>query len=241
MDNGFKFGDKATWDFPIAKVEKYPGTKGAARKYKTYSIPGRNGDLHTDEGAFQNYIQPYECYFHGEAPTNEEAHAIKAWLLGTGGYQRLTDVYDPKYYRLAVVLDEINIANILNSYGRFTVNFSCDPRSFLLSGDDPIDFAADGTIINPTTREAAPRITVTGTGAGEVSINGVTVQIKSIDGSIILDCENENAYSLSAGAPVNENLNIYAPKFPVLAPGENSVSFTGGITAVQIVPRWWEL
>ena len=66
MANGFTFGGKSTWDFSIMKVEKYPSTKGAARRYQTYVIPGRNGALHVDEGAFSNVPQSYECYYHGE-------------------------------------------------------------------------------------------------------------------------------------------------------------------------------
>lgn len=100
LDNGFTFGKKSTWDFPIMKVEKYPSARGGIRKYQTYSIPGRNGDLHVDEGAFQNYTQPYECYYHTDMLTNEMAHAVKAWLLASGGYQRLVDAYDPTHYRL---------------------------------------------------------------------------------------------------------------------------------------------
>ena len=76
---------------------------------------------------------------------------------------------------------------------------------------------------------------------GTVSVNGTTVEIKSISGTMYLDCELENAYSVSAGAPKNENANIYAPDFPVLSPGDNAVQFTGGITSVAITPRWWEL
>ena len=241
MANGFAFGGKSTGDFAIMKVEKYPNARGAARKYQTFTIPGRNGTLHVDEGAFQNYTQSYECYYHGDKPTNEEAHAVKAWLLGTPGYQRLTDVYDSDHYRLAMVTGELDIENKLNRYGRFTVNFSCDPRAFLLSGENPVTFSGSGSINNPTAYEAKPLITVTGTAAGTVSINGTTVEIKSISGTLYLDCENENAYSLSAGAPLNQNANIYAPEFPVLSPGSNGVQFTGGITSLQIIPRWWEL
>lgn len=241
MDNGFTFGDRATWDFPIMKVEKYPSSRAAARRYQTYPIPGRNGDLHVDEGSFQNYKQSYECYYHTEQLTNEMAHAVKGWLLGTPGYQRLIDVYDPSHYRLAAVLEEFEIKNILNAYGRFTVTFDCDPRSFLLSGDEPILFSQAGILLNPTVYTAKPMVKVTGTGEGTISINGITVQINKISGLMILDCENENAYSMSANAQVNENANIYALEFPELSPGENSIAFSGDVATVEIIPRWWEL
>ncbi len=241
MDNGFSFGGKATWDFPRMRVERYPSAPGAVRKHKTYSVPGRNGDLHSDEGAYQNYTQSYAVYFHGDRPTNEEAHKVKTWLLGAAGYQRLVDAYDPTHYRRAMVTGGLDITNHCNKYGKFTINFDCDPRSFLISGDDPVEFSAPGMISNPTAYTALPLITVRGNGTGSVSVNGITVEIRAISGSIILDCETQNAYSVIGEAAENENGNIYAPEFPGLSPGENGVAFSGGITAVSIVPRWWEV
>lgn len=235
MDNGFIFGDKATWDFPIMKVEKYPSSRGGIRKYQTYSVPGRNGDLHIDEGAFQNYTQPYECYYHTDQMTNETAHDVRAWLLASSGYRRLIDVYDPTHYRLATVLDELEIQNILNKYGRFTVNFNCDPRSFRLSGDYPQKLTAP-TVLRNDGSPALPIITVYGSGAGSLTVGNVTVQIVELDECITLDCETQNAYQGSQ----NRNSKISAPEFPTLLHGENPISWSGGVDWVEIIPRWWD-
>lgn len=236
MDNGFIFGDRATWDFPIMKVEKYPSARSGIRKYQTYSVPGRNGDLHIDEGAFQNYTQPYECYYHTDRMTNETAHEVKAWLLGYAGYRRLIDAYDPTHYRLATVLDELEIQNILNAYGRFTVNFNCDPRSFLISGDYPQTFTAPGVLRNEGF-PALPVITVYGAGDGTLTVGSRTVQIFDLEENITLDCETENAYRGSQ----NLNSKISAPEFPTLLHGDNPISWSGGVERVEIIPRWWDL
>jgi phage-related protein len=53
----------------------------------------------------------------------------------------------------------------------------------------------------------------------------------------ILDCDLQNAYNGNG----NRNMYIDAPEFPVLKNGENKISFSGGITKIQIIPRWWEL
>jgi phage-related protein len=29
--------------------------------------------------------------------------------------------------------------------------------------------------------------------------------------------------------------------FPKLVPGENNISFSGGITSVEVIPKWWTL
>lgn len=241
MANSFTFGDKSTLDFSV-QIERYPAQQTSARKLKTYSIPGRNGDLHAFEGAWENHVQPYSIYFHGTDPAPETAHAIKAWLMRGSGYQRLEDTYDPKYYRKAIFKGPMDIENILNKYGRCIVSFDCAPQYFLVEGEKTIHFSAPGTLHNSTSFGAMPIITVYGTAAGTVTVGGVTVEIKAISDPIILDCETMQAYSQPGeGAPVNQNGNIYALAFPILAPGDNSISFSDGITAVEIVPRWWTL
>lgn len=241
MANKFQFGDKTTLDFGM-HVERYPVQKGAARKYSTVSVMGRNGDLHFLQDAFDNYVQPYECYFHGDLPTPEQAHAVKAWLMSSGAYLRLEDTYDPQYFRLASFRGPLDIENILNKYGRCTVDFDCAPQSFLKSGEHAVTFTAAGILHNPTQYTALPIITVYGSAAGAVTVGATTVQINEIADPIILDCDLQHAYSQPGdGAPVNQNGNIKAIPFPALAPGSNVISFSGGITKIEIIPRWWEL
>lgn len=241
MQNGFKFGDKTTADFSM-HVEKFPAQIGAQRKHNTVSVPGRNGDLHFLENAFTNYTQVYECYFHGELSTPEQAHAVKAWLLGDGSYRRLEDIYDPQHFRLASFRGPLDIENILNKYGRCTVCFDCAPQAFLKSGEYAVSFSTAGVLHNPTAYTALPMITVYGNAAGTLTIGANTVTIKSIADPLILDCDTQNAYSQPGdGAPQNQNGNILAIPFPSLSPGDNVISFTGGITRIEIIPRWWEL
>lgn len=241
MKSGFVFGNKATWDLSMY-VERLPAQNAPARKMETVKVPGRNGDLHLLQEAFGNYAQSYSCYFHGALPTPAQSHAVKAWLLSSGEYQRLEDTYDPEHFRLAAFNGPLNIENILNKYGRCTINFDCDPRCFLKSGEKAVTFTDPGQILNPTEFTALPLITVYGNSSGTVAVGNITVTIHSISGSMILDCENQNGYSQPGeGAPQNMNNCITAIPFPVLRPGSNQISFTGGITKIEIIPRWWEL
>lgn len=241
MSNYFKFGSASTLDFNM-HIEKVPAIKGATRKRTAVPIAGRNGDLHYDEDAFSNCKQSYECYFHGDRPTPEQAHAIKAWLSSSGEYMKLEDTYDPQYYRMATFSGPLDVSNYLNKYGRCTVQFDCAPQCFLKSGEFPVTFSQSGVIINPTSQKALPLIKVYGYGgSGTVTIGSVVVYIKSIDGELILDCELEDAYKVVDGELSNENGNIHALDFPKLLPGENIINFAGTISKIEIVPRWWEL
>lgn len=241
MESFFLFGGKCSLDFSL-HVEKIPVIKTAVRKRTTISVAGRNGALHIDEGAFENYVQPYACYFHGEKPASELAHAIKAWLSGSGAYQRLEDTYDPQHFRLATFAGPMDIANILNQYGRCTINFDCAPQTFLKSGEQKLSFDAPSALWNPTGFPANPLIIVYGSGAGTVTVGNQTVAIKEISDQIILDCDLQHAYrQLGEAAPENKNRCISAPLFPVLTSGENPVRWTGDIERLEIIPRWWTL
>lgn len=55
---------------------------------------------------------------------------------------------------------------------------------------------------------------------------------------ITIDCDVQDAYSNT----LNRNKDIYVQTtFPELDPGTNGVNFSGGITSVEVTPRWWTL
>lgn len=241
MIHHFQFGNHNSMDFCMA-VEKYPTISSGSRKRTAISVAGRSGDLHYVEDAFTNFQQSYECYFSGQYPSPQIAHEIKAWLFGDGAYHRLTDSYDTKHFRLASFAGPLDVKNHLNKYGRCTVVFDCDPRAFLWAGEDVVTFTQEGQIYNPTGYSAKPKIIVRGTSGGNVAVNGTTVEVKTLSDFVILDCEIQDAYRQAGnGGAENKNGTIYAPEFPVLKPGANGISFTGGITQIEIIPRWWEL
>lgn len=225
-------------------VERYPVIKGAAHKRTTLSVAGRNGDLHYTENAFSNYQQPYECYFHDPMrSTPEMAHAVKAWLCSSGAYQRLEDSYDPQYFHRATYVGPLDVQNYLNRYGRCTVTFDCDPRAFLKSGEHSVTIADTGTIHNPTDFNALPLINVYGTGSGTIRVGDkYLVTIETVSDGMVIDCENHNAYLVAGdGTLENKNGDIYMRYTPELVPGNNAIMMSGGITHIEIIPRWWEL
>ena len=56
--------------------------------------------------------------------------------------------------------------------------------------------------------------------------------------TITLDCDVQNAYDGTLN--LNNNITITGG-WPVLATGQTAISFSGGITAVEITPRWWSI
>ena len=89
----------------------------------------------------------------------------------------------------------------------------------------------------PNPFPALPLIEVTGSGDITLTVGDVDVEITGMENKITLDSETQNAYN---GA-INLNGIINAPDFPVLREGANNISWTGDVTSVKIIPRWWTL
>lgn len=232
------FNGKSSKDFGI-EVEIYPGLDTPERDYDIYHVPGRNGDLLIDKRSYKNIPRKYTISSGSyDSHFIDVANRISEWLHSSAGYSRLEDSYDPECYRLAMFKQQLNIANYFDIAGRAQIQFECKPQRFLKVGEEPVTFTAAGSIENHTQYEALPLLTVYGSGSGTLTIGSYTVSISSISTSVTIDCDIQEAYS----GVLNKNSTISVPSgFPKLVPGTNSISFTGGITSVEVIPRWWIL
>lgn len=214
---------------------------GAQPKVDTVSVPGRNGDLCFFDGSFSNVTGTARCFALDAKDVSHKLDAITGWVLGNLGYRRLIVSQEREFYRLARV--SIGPANEIRMrrLAPFEITFDCKPQKYLLSGEAKIALSAPGTPLhNPYAFTALPKITVYGSGPGNLQVGSTTVQIKALDGILTLDSEMQDAYKGTQEIQ-NRNDEIYAPIFPSLAPGDNAVSWTGGIERVEIVPRWWTI
>jgi phage-related protein len=219
-------------------IEHKPEIPVPEAKYEEYEVPGRNGKLHADLGYYDNITVTYQLYFHGKNPTEEDARTVKKWLAGTPGAHQLSDGYDPSFFYFATAKPG-SITNILNKYGRLSVDFDCDPRHFLVSGYQAAALENGQTLLNPLDQVALPYLEITGNGAeGKVVVNGVEFSaMPPADRVLYADCENWDAY-VTGGTNANA---LVGGTWPTLRPGENTISWSGGVTGVTLTPRWWTL
>lgn len=210
---------------------------GAERDIETIEIPGHSGELTQDNNRFKNIPVPYPAIVLGDFRQN--ATAARAWLLSVPGYRRLEDSYHPDEFRLARYHAGLEFKPwAYNRQGEVTITFDCAPQRFLKSGEEAVTLTAAGILINPTLFEAQPLITVTGAGAGSLTFNGHTVAISEIGGSVTLNTEICRAY---AGTTRRDQTITGKIEQLRLQPGANPASFTGGVTSVEIIPRWWTI
>lgn len=210
------------------------------RDISIIQVPGRNGDLAVDNNRWNNVDITYSFAI----PTEFADHfdTFKRALLSQCGYQRLEDSLYPDTFRMAIVKEPIQPEVMrYNRTGSFDITFHCKPQRYLKNGE------VTTTLTEPTTLHgsgfvAKPLITVYGSGAGMLTVGGTTVEIKDMADQLTLDCELQTAYrQVGDGAPENMNGSIYALNFPELREGENPISWSGGVTHVDIIPRWWTI
>lgn len=216
-------------------IENAPETNRPARKVDRYEVPGRNGDIVVAQDAWENVPRTYDLVVYG-GDYNQMTSALMDWLYAPSGYQRLEDSFDDLVYRLAYVSEATDIENLVNENGRCTVSFECDPRRFLKTGESAVTLSGTGMITNPTRFTAKPVITVSGSGNGTIECGGNTITIAGIYDGMTIDCEQMDAYA----GTTNLN-NLVSGSFPVIPGGEQTITITGGITSISVVPNWWTL
>ena len=81
------------------------------------------------------------------------------------------------------------------------------------------------------TYKSLPLITVYGTGRGVLTVNSINYTFTNINGSISLDSEIQEVLN-------KQGEYFESDDFPELKVGENTITFSGGITKVVMIPRW---
>lgn len=232
--NYFMFNGKSSLDFE-ACISGEATFQSPERDIEIVTIPGKNGTLSLDNNRFKNVIIPYNAYIIDRFDQNYGA--LKAYLGSVKGYARLADTYHPDYYRMARFYSAIQPEMTqLNRHGTFVVNFDCDPRCFLKSGET-FETVTNGAVLkNPTLYDALPLIRAYGTGT--ITIGGKSVQVTTANEYTDIDSEIQEAYKGSTNC--NSNIVLTNGEFPKLGAGLNTITITG-FTQVLIKPRWWTI
>lgn len=225
-------------------VERIPDLYIPRKRITAHQIPGRSGDLHQWDGAWENYPVRYQCWFKA-APTGAQLRKVAAWLSGAPAGARLSDTYDPDVYRLATYAGGVDVENIRNRYGRFIATFDCDARKFLKTGDTALNITGSGLLNNQTGNTAYPLIEITGSVSGLVKINDVPLLVRfpgyDDTRTLRVDTYLREAWDITDGGETSMNEWIAGTDFPLIVPGSNTISIDGGIDSIRVYPRWWQV
>lgn len=227
-DNFWLDGEDArSYGIVLQKEIEFDGAEPVVESMK---IPGSDRDIVYYDGSFSNVRGLASCYFLGGNATENMA-AINEWLMSTTGYRRLEVLHDPDFYRMARVVHGARLDHRINRLNSFEIEFDCDPFKYFISGELPLSVTSATTISSPSAFRSFPVITVAGSGAGTITVNGDTLSLTNCNGTV-LDCKMREAKR--GGVSVNSEISGTYPVFG----RSNSISFTGGVTGLTIVPHW---
>lgn len=238
MLNTFMFGGELSTEYGILITER-PKSVRPERDITKIEIPGRSGDLIIDNGRYKNIDVSYKCEaIHNVSvfsSIHEQVQAINIWLSKSPGtYAELKDTYNNSFFRQALSVSKTEYEFPAPGIAKFTVKFYCKPFLYSVEGQKTIALTGAATLYNPYYVAAQPYIKIYGSGNTALKINGTTYTVNGIDGYIVIDSELGDAYKENA----LQSDKITAAAFPVLLPGENTISWTGTATKIEIVPRW---
>ena len=107
------------------------------------------------------------------------------------------------------------------------------------TGQTKTTYSASGFVLtNPYPFNAKPYLKLNGRGEGTLTIqtptNTAIWKFSTLNGYTECDSELMNFYH--DYTPKNDT--VEGEGFPLLYPGENTITFDGGITSVEVIPRW---
>ena len=212
-------------------LSQYPDRVRAADRLTKVAVPGRAGRLTISEGP--NIYEPISLYVRVQCKTDIDLERLNDWLSGEG---ILVFGYEPNRCYKARIEDEVAFAKHSNDLLEGSIRFECEPFKRLYPPEPKITLTAAGTVMNKGTVRAFPVIKITGSGDITLTCNSDTVTITDVDTSVTLDSGARIALDKDG-----ENfLEKTSGMFPKLERGENSISWTGTVTSVEIQrnQRW---
>ena len=228
MNDWFEWNGVRCTEYGIHVTEQ-PSIIRPSERVTFTNVPGRNGALTTLEGedVYDDFILPISCTVSDISLLPD----ICAWLKGAGTLKLAARSGGFYYARLA---NQIELTKVLRNHENriFTLNFRCKPFLYM-DQVEPLTLTESGTFItNPGNVFSEPVITVTG--SGEVTlIVGMTIVELELTDSITIDSTLQEAYS--GYTSMN---SCMSGDFPLLPPGNSTISWTGDVTYLTVQPNW---
>lgn len=259
MEDMILFNGRSSTDFEMI-VTEYPVLSRGVRRGDAYQIAGRNGTEVREDDTFENYTMTYKVAFPEDRGPSVTTAEIARWLLGSSGFCRLEDTFEPDFYRLARYAGPLNVSQLLDKCGETPLAFDCQPERFLKTGETArtlfqnldLDASLGGRaeLNNPCAFTSRPVLRITA--RNEVRIIKASTPTHYMD--LVLDFGNTektatidcNKYSIENIDPENITYKTKYPMLMTLTPGNNQIgviaselSNPGYISKFEIIPRWW--
>lgn len=223
-----EFKSKTNKQFGLV-VTRLTRRKRAEEHIEQYTVEGRSGRIVDRLGTFDSYEREVE--FANFEP--DERRDINKWLSGKG---ILRTSEDPGGFFFADIIDAMEREPLGCNRNILTAKMLVEPFFYLDTGEHIIETDKTLHLYNIGSIYAAPIIKVFGNGSGQISINDKIVYLRNISEHITIDGRLQIVHKDKL--PQGKNM---IGDYPIFEEGENIITFSGGITKLEITPYWREL
>lgn len=144
-------------------VRSLPPVVLPQRRDTAYTVPGRSGALHVQDGAWEETLKTVEIYLpYAQDATVSALDTLKTWLSGSG---RLAFSHLPGREFDARLVSQLPFETWVQGYAdrMASLVFQCQPFAWH-TGVQSVILTQAGSLNNPGTAPAQPVITVYGSG-----------------------------------------------------------------------------
>ncbi len=235
MINQFVYNGKRSYDDLGLIITESPRFVYPGRSMELTSVMGRDGDVLTDNGCFENVTVEYKVSLinRNSQYIEKKLQNIAICLLNIPKYNILSDTYSPGYFRYAVYTGNISFSNLLQRMGTATLRFSCKPYKYRNDGRS-LRVIRTQELINPEPIASSPYIKITGTGDITLQINNSSFFVEDVDEYIEIDSDLMAAFKETQ----LQNNKISFTEFPKFEPYTNSITYIGNVSKIETIPRW---
>jgi len=245
MDRYFTFNGMSSKDFDLLIQNDFEVESGDSDVSYT-SIPGRNLDIVNSNNRYKNGSIKYECFIDIRNFKKSFYHDLSklrrdliSWLQvkeNFNSYSKLIDNLDEDYFYLARLSKSPTMSYINSKCANLTLEFNVGPDKYRLDGLDFNEIESDRSVINFESLRSYPVIKIEGTGAINLTVNGIIYKLTNVGEVAYIDCEKHRIYDDSG---LKNNIGVFPNyQFPVLDPGQNEISWDNADAKVSIKFNW---
>lgn len=208
-------------------LERTPIPIKARQKTRTTEVPNRVESLSEVLQEFEDITYTLICNIVDQSKID----SIYEWLNGSGKliFSNRPDIFYKAFCTEAIIPEFIGV----EAY-TMQITFTCKPFKYA-TDNNTIELTTPQTLAIGGSYPCEPVYKIYGSGNINFIVNGETLQIKDVLEHITIDTSRLIAYKNDT-VLVNKTIGLY----PMLGVGDNSISWTGTVTKVEITKneRW---
>ena len=212
--------------FPSLLIEELPAMQLPEKRVEEIEVEGRDGVLTITDDCYMNTQKTMTCKLRG----NENVDQISLWLYNC---KKVIFSNRPDRYYKAMIKSQVDFERSLSNNRSFSVVFDCQPFGYLIDNSTITITKNNSSFEGKGTYWSKPIIKVYGNGELNVTINNTQVTLKDVDEYITINSEKKRTHK-----DLTLLNNKKVGNFPTLSHERNTISWTGSISKIEIIPNW---